>query len=282
VAPISIVRCVPKTNGSLPSLPGFSIESPNCSDSEIISPEYVIVKKPMAANYPSFSTQYRRLKEKYSSHNLNETRASNTLTASLCNSKNYYDNLPNYHTPDTQIAEQSIINQTDPSIGIHYTDYQLKRKLIKMGPKQQKGKHGKKPKQVQNQKLLSFPDKIASTSISTELKVVPLAPNMGNPACPSGNIDPEAARYLPDESDDDLIDPADTVAAVFSTEELLSQTDTALLVLSKADLSKIKIEKMDGASSRDSSSEAVTETPQALSTQETVETFVAFTKRLIE
>ena len=105
---------------------------------------------------------------------------------------------------------------------------------------------------------------------------------MGNPACPSGNIDPEAARYLPDESDDDLIDPADTVAAVFSTEELLSQTDTALLVLSKADLSKIKIEKMDGASSRDSSSEAVTETPQALSTQETVETFIAFTKRLIE
>ena len=266
VAPNPVVRA-PKTPTPL-SFPGFSNESPVFIQQGNTAPvysAYVPIRKPQSVNYPSFGTQFNRLREKYfKTHNLNETRASTTLKASLRNSKNYYDNLPNYQT-------------TEISPGLHYTDNQPKRNLTKMGPKQQqKSKHEKKTKQVQNQKLLSFPDKTAAKSIRTAITIDPLVPSTGNPAL-LREIDPEAAaRYLPDEPDDDLIDPVVMDAAVFSTEDLLSQTDPALLVLSKADLSKIKIEKTDGASSHDSGSEAVTEATQAPFTQETDEAFMAF------
>ena len=146
-------------------------------------------------------------------------------------------------------------------------------------PKQQKGtvagkKAGKQIKQAQNQKPLSFPSQ--ANRKSTELKGT-LPPKSDEQALLSTALeDAEAARLLPDESDDNLLEPGITHAkSVSSTNEFLTPTDSALVDLSTADFATIKMEKFEDASIQDSSKFP---TQSSVPTQgtETTELFAAF------
>lgn len=144
--------------------------------------------------------------------------------------------------------------------------------------KQQKGtvtgkKSGKHIKQVQNQKALSFPGQAKGNTAKPK---DPTLPSTGDPLLLSEALTEEAAaRRLPDESDEELLEP-DTkhIKAVFSTSKLLSPTDSALVNLSTADFAEIKMEKMEDESIQERSTPSREKSPET--TQDTEVLFDAF------
>jgi hypothetical protein len=119
--------------------------------------------------------------------------------------------------------------------------------------------------------VLPFPDRVADNPV--ESKEPPIS-STGDPGLLGADLE-AAERFLPDESDDDLLDPGINVTkAVFSTNELLSQTDTALVDFPQAGMAKVKLERLEDDSIQDRFATPIQQSPGA--TQDTEELFDAF------